>query len=100
MKIYFSSFYFLTNYLYHLSLQANRDCQIEALKEKNQILQNEINEINIDLNKQLNETREQFQQKINDYVKQSVRKIEEMNINLKFSHRWNMKINWNNKLLK
>ncbi len=51
-------------------LKTNRDNQIEELKEKNEILQNEINQINSNLQIKLNETREQ----LGDYAKQSVKK--------------------------
>ena len=50
----------------------NRDNEIEELKQKNEILQNEINEINLNLQKKLNETCEQFHKQIGDYAKQSV----------------------------
>ncbi|CAF0808474.1 unnamed protein product [Adineta steineri] len=50
---------------------AHRYKEIEELKEKNQLLQNEIIEINLNLTKQLDQTREQM----NDYSKQSVIKI-------------------------
>jgi hypothetical protein len=53
-----------------LYLKTNRDNQIEELKEKNEILQNEINQINSNLQIKLNETREQ----LGDYAKQSVKK--------------------------
>ncbi|CAF2192103.1 unnamed protein product [Rotaria magnacalcarata] len=50
---------------------ATRSNEIEAFKEKNQVLLNEINEMNLNLRKQLEETREQFHQQISDYAKQS-----------------------------
>ncbi|CAF0783391.1 unnamed protein product [Adineta steineri] len=47
---------------------AHRHKEIEELKEKNELLQNEIIEINLNLTKQLDQTREQM----NDYSKQSI----------------------------
>jgi len=58
-----------------LYLKINREHQIEELKEKNEILRNEINQINSNLQIKLNETREQFQKQIEDYAKQSVERI-------------------------
>jgi hypothetical protein len=56
-----------------LSVKASSEKEIEAVKEKNQSLQNQIDEISLHLEQQLTETRENFQKQIDDYAKQSVK---------------------------
>lgn len=59
-------------FIIYSNFQSNRNDEIEGLKTQNEILQNEINEINLNLQK----TCEQFQKQIGDYAKQSVRNFD------------------------